>query len=97
MTLDGGRTWHSQNSKVQADLSDVKFLDASEGWAAGSEGILLHTGNSGIRWTVEPTGITHPIERLFFVGRDKAWAVGFGGTILSYTRDGNQTKAPTLK
>jgi photosystem II stability/assembly factor-like uncharacterized protein len=78
-------------------LTDVKFLDASEGWAVGAEGVLLHTRNSGLRWTVEQSGTTHPIERIFTVGRDRAWAVGFGGTILSYTRDTGGTKAPELR
>ena len=82
---------------MQSDLADVKFLDASEGWAVGADGVLLYTKNSGLRWTVEASDTTHPLERIFFAGRDRAWVVGFGGTILSYTRDGGAAKAPELR
>ena len=85
-TVNGGRTWQAQNSRVVADLFDVKFLDAVEGWAVGAEGTLIYTNDGGLHWMVEPSGTTHPLERVFFADRTHGWTVGFGGTILAYVR-----------
>jgi photosystem II stability/assembly factor-like uncharacterized protein len=84
-TTDGGRVWFPQNSGVDNDLLDVKFLSTSEGWAVGSAGALLHTSDGGARWAMEKSGTQHPLERIFFSDREHGWAVGFGGTILSYS------------
>jgi photosystem II stability/assembly factor-like uncharacterized protein len=84
-TTDGGRVWLPQNSGVENDLLDVKFLSTSEGWAVGSAGALLHTSDGGARWAMEKSGTAHPLERVFFSDREHGWAVGFGGTILSYS------------
>ena len=92
-TTDGGRAWFAQQSSVDADLMDVKFINAGEGWTAGSQGALLHTTNGGVRWSTESSGTTHALERLFFVNQNHGWAVGFGGTILTY----GSTGAPRLK
>ncbi len=92
-TTDGGRTWFEQRSNVDADLLDVKFIEASEGWAVGSQGTLLHTLDGGMHWSVESSGTSHVLERLFVIDRNHGWAVGFGGTILNYSQAG----APRLK
>jgi photosystem II stability/assembly factor-like uncharacterized protein len=81
-TEDGGRTWRPQNSGVGDDLFDVKFFDAREGWAVGAGGATLHTRDGGRTWTDERRVTTHALERLCFVGR-RAWAVGFGGTVVA--------------
>jgi photosystem II stability/assembly factor-like uncharacterized protein len=92
-TIDGGRTWFAQSSNVDADLLDVKFIDAHEGWAIGSQGVLLHTNDGGARWTSQTNSTSHALQRLFFLDRNHGWAVGFGGTILRY----GETNAPSLK
>ncbi|MGH9883864.1 MAG: WD40/YVTN/BNR-like repeat-containing protein, partial [Pyrinomonadaceae bacterium] len=92
-TINGGRIWSPQKSGVSADLLDVKFLDASEGWAVGTEGTVIHTRDGGLHWTTERTGINHQLERIFFVDRTHGWSVGFGGTVLSYVR----AEGPSLR
>ena len=92
-TTDGGRTWFEQRSNINDDLSDVKFIDASEGWAVGSQGTLLYTRDGGVHWFAASSGTSHALERLFFVDRNHGWAVGFGGTVLTYSQAG----APRLK
>jgi photosystem II stability/assembly factor-like uncharacterized protein len=81
-TGDGGLTWRPQTSGVGDDLNDVKFFDESEGWAVGRDGALLHTNDGGRTWSAGARVTTHALERLFIVGR-RAWAVGFGGTIVA--------------
>jgi len=92
-TADGGRTWYGQKSNVDADLFDVKFVDAAEGWAVGSDGVLLHTIDAGTHWIVVSSGTSHVLQRVFFTDRNHGWAVGFGGTILRY----GQSTSPQLK
>ena len=85
-TDNGGRTWQRQNSTVDVDLFDVKFVDPLEGWAVGSEGTIIHTVDGGENWTTERSGTPHQLERLFFAGKNRGWAVGFGGTVVAYLR-----------
>jgi len=35
-------------------LFDVDFVDATTGWAVGSDGIVLHTGDGGTTWARQP-------------------------------------------
>lgn len=83
-TTNGGRTWQRQESGVDVDLFDVKFVDAQEGWAVGSEGTIIHTTNGGGTWTSERSGAEHQLERVFFTDKTHGWAVGFGGTVVAY-------------
>jgi photosystem II stability/assembly factor-like uncharacterized protein len=92
-TSDGGHLWYAQRSTVDVDLFDIKFINAVEGWAAGSEGVLLHTTDGGAHWTVQSSGTSHSLQRLFFLDSDHGWAVGFGGTILKY----GDSRAPALR
>ena len=46
-TMNGGRASQRQESKVDVDLFDVKFVDALEGWAVGAEGTIIHTTDGG--------------------------------------------------
>jgi photosystem II stability/assembly factor-like uncharacterized protein len=84
--VNGGRTWERQQSTVDVDLFDVKFVDAREGWAVGAEGTIIHTVDAGEHWTTERSGTEHPLERVFFADKNHGWAVGFGGTVVSYLR-----------
>jgi photosystem II stability/assembly factor-like uncharacterized protein len=62
----------------------VKFVNELEGWAVGAEGTIIHTRDGGEHWTTERSGTPHPLERVFFSDRNHGWAVGFGGTVVSY-------------
>jgi photosystem II stability/assembly factor-like uncharacterized protein len=91
-TTNGGRSWFRQESNVDVDLLDVKFIDAGEGRAVGAGGTILHTTDGGANWRLEPSGTRHPLERLSIASRRRAWAVGFGGTIVNYA--GDDSSAP---
>jgi photosystem II stability/assembly factor-like uncharacterized protein len=79
----GGRQWRQQPSGTRADLNDLYFTSATNGWVVGDNGIILRTRDSGKTWTDGSSPTTHKLERLTFVG-SRGWAVGFGGTILTY-------------
>ena len=93
-TIDAGRNWLPQQSYSTADLFDIKFIDAQEGWAVGAQGTVLHTVNGGQHWSAESVQNAHALERLFILDRNHAWAVGFGGTILKL---GAAANPPELK
>lgn len=82
-TMNGGRFWREQRSNTDKNLTDVFFVNTAEGWATGDEGVILHTTTAGNVWTPIKTDVRHRLERVFFAGR-RGWAVGFGGTIVSY-------------
>ncbi len=82
-TNNGGKLWCKQSSNVTENLSDVFFINSEEGFAVGDGGMILHTATAGNVWNVEKNNSKHKLEKIFFVGR-KGFAVGFGGTILTY-------------
>lgn len=84
-TLNGGKSWRAQTSNVSVDLTDVFFSNTAEGWAIGDGGALLHTMTGGNVWTPVEANTKHKLERVFF-HRGRGFAVGFGGTILSFDR-----------
>lgn len=90
-TFNGGRFWREQNSGISKDLNDIFFLDTAEGWAVGNDGAILHTTTAGNVWTLVDSKIKHKLERVLFVGK-KGWAIGFGGTILTYDEDRSEKK-----
>ena len=95
-TTNGGKTWREQTSGVIKNLNDIVFTNQSKGWAIGDEGTLLYTNSAGNVWQVENSKIKHKLEKIFFIGK-KGWIVGFGGTVLAYETENNQTQKPVLK
>jgi hypothetical protein len=46
-TLDGRYTWELQTMPYCSGAYDVWFSDENNGWAVGTNGIILHTDNGG--------------------------------------------------
>jgi photosystem II stability/assembly factor-like uncharacterized protein len=92
-TVNSGKSWHEQKSGVEENLNDVFFLNTAEGWAVGDDGTILHTITAGNVWTAVESKIKHRLEKVFFTGR-KGWAVGFGGTILSFDENKTNNNVP---
>lgn len=40
-----------------AALHDIHFVDDKEGWAAGDDGVVLHTIDGGATWERQATGV----------------------------------------
>ena len=47
---DEGATWRPAVSPTQITLTALYFLDAQQGWAAGHDGVVLHTADGGANW-----------------------------------------------
>ena len=43
-------SWQKQTTNSLARLTSIHFTDAQHGWAAGSNGTLLKTGDGGATW-----------------------------------------------
>ena len=91
----GGRLWRQQQSTVTANLNDVFFTSASSGWAVGDNGIIVRTRDGGNIWTEVNSHVSHRLEKIVFAGT-RGWAIGFGGTVLTYT-DGPAGTDPGTK
>lgn len=92
-TSDGGRTWQQQLPDTTDLCDDIKFTDASRGWAIG-RGLLWHTSNGGLTWYeqadqfyVRPAGGDYAIS---FRDSFRGWAGGWQ-YYASKTFDGGRT------
>ena len=95
-TTDGGATWNPQTSNTTCNLWDVRFLDASTGWAVGSyytpadTNVILKTTDGGTTWVPrsDVAGTTKPIRAIDVLDANTAWAVGQAGILLKTTNGG---------
>jgi photosystem II stability/assembly factor-like uncharacterized protein len=79
----GGRLWRQTFSGVTANLTDVFFTSAKSGWAVGENGVIVRTRDGGNTWNEANSKTTHRLEKVVFNG-GRGWAIGFGGTVLTY-------------
>jgi photosystem II stability/assembly factor-like uncharacterized protein len=90
---DGGATFR-QAAAVPVDLTltAVTFVDASNGWAVGHGGTVLHTADGGEHWTVQRQDLTvdQPLFSVHFRDADTGWATGLWSLLLA-TTDGGKT------
>lgn len=49
-STDAGERWQQAKVSVSSDLTSVCFVDARTGWAAGHDGVILHTTDGGETW-----------------------------------------------
>ena len=92
--------WSPQTRKVQLNLNDVHFADASNGWVVGDavgvtgDGGILRTTDGGATWS-KVSGITTDLYGVDFIDASNGWAVGSGGAILRTTDGGATWSAQT--
>ena len=103
-TSDGGGTWVKRSLPTEKTFFGVHFKTPTEGWVVGIDGLVMHTTDAGVTWTVQH-GNPQPatIDELAFtdalknpgmyavtVVGDTGVVVGDTGTIL-LSRDGGRT------
>jgi photosystem II stability/assembly factor-like uncharacterized protein len=79
-----------------AALHAVQFVDASEGWAVGDDGVIWHSVDGGKSWERQPSGVRASLRSLHFLNPYVGWVAGReelphgGGSagVLLCTRDG---------
>lgn len=79
-STDAGVSWQLQNSGTQNNLNRIQFLNRDNGFAMGSDHILLHTSNGGFIWNAD--SVPEPLQRVYgstpfndfaFVSPSKGW------------------------
>ena len=56
VSADGGASWKQSDVPVSSDLTAVYFVDATQGWAVGHDGVVLQTQDGGDTWRVRLDG-----------------------------------------
>ena len=74
--LDG--SWVEQKEEDGCSLLGVYFIDGITGWAVGENGMIFQTENGGNEWKISTIpGLSNGwLSNVFFVNKDKGWAVG---------------------
>ena len=93
LTIDSAllvNTWESKNSEgVDTRLLDVHFINSTNGWAVGNDGIVLYTTDAGTMWTAADIGnYNGTIRDIYFVDSMNGWVVGNVGTVIATTDGG---------
>ncbi len=58
-TTDGGATWQAQR-RLPTSLSDIFFVDKTNGWAGGNKGAIYHTTDGGRTWDTQKSELEFP-------------------------------------
>jgi photosystem II stability/assembly factor-like uncharacterized protein len=53
---DNGTSWKQATVPVSSDLVAVSFPTPQQGWAVGHDGVVLHTVDGGVSWSVQLDG-----------------------------------------
>lgn len=89
---DEGATWRPAVSPSQATLTTLYFLDARQGWAAGHDGVVLHSSDGGAIWTqlYHAPEDEQPLFAIRFDDPQRGTAAGAYGAYLE-SRDGGRS------
>lgn len=91
---DTGKSWRQAEVPVSSDLVAVSFPTATDGWAVGHDGVVLHTKDGGQSWTTQldgrrlgEQGAENPFLDVWFRDADNGYIVGAFGLVFR-TADG---------
>ena len=75
--------WQVSPSPTSNSLHSVAMVSASDGWAVGGCGTILHY--TGSQWAQVNSPTCSDLYSVAMVSASDGWAVGDSGTILHYT------------
>lgn len=84
-TENGGATWQSIDTNFRDTFLRVDFTDDKNGWIVGYSGLILRSADRGKTWVRQESGTAANLYGLF-MEKKFGWAVGSGGTLLSYRK-----------
>lgn len=89
---DEGGTWRAAVSPTQSTLTSLFFIDEKHGWAAGHDGVVLRTADSGAQWTQlrHAPEDERPLFAIRFDDLQRGTAIGAYAAYLE-TADGGKT------
>jgi len=72
----------SWTSPTTSNLYSVFMVNASDGWAVGSDGTIIRW--NGTNWSTWASPTTRRLLSVFMVDTSDGWAVGYEGTIIRW-------------
>lgn len=82
-STDGGLSWVPvEGTGNYQGLNSIRFADASNGIAVGSNGLVLVTTDGGKKWSPRTITSGPALNRVTFIDGNVAVAVGAGGVIM---------------
>jgi len=88
--------WKKLHSPVNSTLRRLVFVDSLTGWAAGSDGVIIHTTNGGTSWVMQNSNVHTFITDIFFANNNNGWALTLKdtfpfNTVILKTNNGGDT------
>ena len=85
--------WKKLQSPVNSTLRTLSFTDSLTGWAAGENGVILHTTDGGLSWESQNSTLQTFLTDIFFSDDMNGWALSIKdvfpfNTIILKTNDG---------
>lgn len=71
-----GGEWRSERGEDGVGIFDVHFAGPFNGWAVGSEGLIIHSNNGGDEWSRQSAGTDQRFLGVHFVDGRRGWIVG---------------------
>jgi photosystem II stability/assembly factor-like uncharacterized protein len=92
--------WLQQQTPTTKWLYKFSFIDSLNGWAVGDSGIIIHTTNGAVNWTIQNSGVLTFIYSVCFLNNRLGWAVtdrtiNFSGSSILKTTNGGIVWAVT--
>jgi photosystem II stability/assembly factor-like uncharacterized protein len=89
----GHAGWLRITGPVNSTLRSCIMVDSQYGWATGDDGVIIHTSNGGISFTVQTNPVSYYTNDIFFLNRRLGWIVSNevlpgGSTIITTTNGG---------
>ena len=95
---NGPDGWFCQAPQPVASLTDVTFATATDVWAVGSGGAILHSANGGLTWAGQQSGTFADLSSVSFVDAEHGWtsathqgSTSTGPGVVLATGDGGAT------
>lgn len=91
LTSDCGKTWdvkvlaEAKAKKKPADLLSAFFLNDSEVWLSGTDGVILFSQNGGKTW-LDKKYLDPKYRSIFFINKNTGYVLGDNGSIF-FTKD----------
>src|SRR5215210_1137774 len=84
--------WEWQNPLPQGNtINSVRFAaDKKHGWAVGSDGVILRSGDGGFEWQSQISPTTTTLYGLYVKDKSRAVISGARGVIMTTTNCGNK-------
>ena len=89
-TTDGGNSWEKVRNgnaltKKSYQLRDIYFVNDTEGWCVGDNGIIIRTTDGGNKWNEYESQTTEDLRCIYLLADGKLLVCGDNGTLLRLT------------